>query len=60
MIPRDAVKAEYLVVIVHSEYEKTVLAFVSLEKAKEEFRHWADMSAEVYLASILADENSSK
>lgn len=52
MKPQDAPNAQYLVVVIHSEWEKTVEAFVSEDNARQRFSYWQDKNTEVYLAKV--------
>lgn len=49
---QDVPEPQYIVVVVHTEYEQSVYLFVSLEKAEAEAKEWIDKHAEVYLAKL--------
>ena len=54
MIPVDAAPAQYIVVVVHTEYEESVSLFITREAAIKQVNYWQERNAEVYLGKLEA------
>jgi hypothetical protein len=51
---QDAPEAQYIVTVIHDEYEQTVLFFVGEEAARLHYDQQKESRNEVYISKILA------